>query len=193
MSTGQLHRQTGRLQNLAARARDRKLKPSLESLFQTPVPPFHVVYPTPSGFGKTHPIYEMHRAANRIFHNRAKIYRKKGHELTAPELVDFIREDVLSNLLAVERVGWGPLSLPQFKFLKGSGLQAWFPPHRDKAESMLMEFRRVFRKRKERVSVLANNDVWGARPTTPSAELRLETSEGPDLPAPGEEVAAEAL
>ncbi|MDB5101621.1 MAG: hypothetical protein JWM80_6042 [Cyanobacteria bacterium RYN_339] len=164
MSTGQLHGKTGRLQNLAARARDRKQRPGLESLFQTPVPPFHVVYPTPNGFSTKHPIYAMHRAANRIYNDRQKIYRRKGISLSAPDLVDFIRDDVMSNILAVERQGWGPFALDTYLFLKGSGLHAWLPAHRDKAEAMLMEFRRTYRKRKERVSVLANNDVWGARP-----------------------------
>jgi hypothetical protein len=77
--------------------------------------------------------------------------------------VDFIRDDVISNLLAVERKGWGPFALDSYLYLKGSGLHAWMPAHRDRAEAMLMDFRRTYRKRKERVSVLANNDVWGAR------------------------------
>jgi hypothetical protein len=164
MSTGQLHGKTGRLRNLANRARDRKQKPGLEVLFQTPVPPFHVVYPTPPGFSSKHPIYAMHRAANRIFNDRQKVYRRKGMSLSAPDLVDFIRDDVLSNLLAVERKGFGPFALDRYVFLRGMGLHAWLPAHRERAEAMLMEFRRTFRKKKERVSVLANNDVWGARP-----------------------------
>lgn len=168
MSTGQLHRGTGRLRKLAGRARDRQPTPGLETLFQTPVPPFHVVYPTPQGYGRVHPLYDMHRAANRIYNYRLKNYKRKGMKLTAPELVDYIREDVLSNLLAVDRSGFGPFAIDRYVFLKGSGLHAWFPPHRDRAEAMLMEFQRHFRKRKERVSVLANNDVWGSPRPEPS-------------------------
>jgi len=158
MSTGQLHRGTGRLRK-PTRANDRKPMPG--GLAQAPVPPFHIIYPNPPGYGKNHPFYAMHRAANRVYTDRLKFYKKQARELSPPQLVDFVREDIVSNLLAVERIGLGPLSVDRYVFLKGPGLHAWFPPHRQRAEAMLMDFCRHFKKKKERVSATANNNTWG--------------------------------
>jgi hypothetical protein len=163
MSTGQLHHGTARLRQMAAKSRGRTPKANLETIFLTPVPAFNQVYATPPSFGKLHPIYAMHRGANRIYNDRLKMYGLKAGEFSAEDLIAYIRQDIVSNLLAVERVGFGPFALDRYRFLSGMGLHAWRAPHRVQAEMLLREFQKHYRKRKERPSVHANNDSWGAR------------------------------
>lgn len=160
MATGELHRGTNRLRDLAQNASSRREKPGLEVLFQTPVPPFHVVYPAPQNFDKDHPIFRMHRAANRVYHGRLKTYTRQSKTLTAPALMDFIRADVLAQLLVTDRRGFGPIGFDHYVYLHGFGLHAWLPAHRERAQEMLLDFQRHYRKKKERVSVLANNAAW---------------------------------
>ena len=109
MTTGHLQRGTGRVRH-TARTSQSKTAPTPHG-FQIPVPPFQAVYPNPPGHGPDHPLFQMHRAANRIYTSRVKAYRQQATLLTPPQLLDFIREDVTSNLLAVERLGYGPLKL----------------------------------------------------------------------------------
>ncbi len=136
MSTGTLHRPTARLHARTASA----------PLFVTPMPPFHVVFPAPGG--PDHPLHELHRAANRIYHERRDVYRAKGAELAAPDLVAFIREDVASNLSAVMKVKFGPFEVPYFAFLNPHKLYAWLPWHRDHVAGLVAEFRKTYRRRR---------------------------------------------
>ena len=137
MSTGTLHRPTARLY----------ARPASAPLFVTPVPPFHVAFPAPGG--RDHPLFELHRAANRIYHERRDVYRAKGAELAAPELVAFIREDVASNLSAVMKLAVGPVEIPYFAFLNPRKLWAWFPPHQEKVAALVTEFRKLYRRRRK--------------------------------------------
>jgi hypothetical protein len=139
MSTGMLHRATARL-------RDRSAS---QPLFVTPLPPFHVAFPAPGG--PDHPLYELHRAANRIYHERREVYRAKGAELAAADLVAFIREDVVSNLSAVMKVTIGPVEIPYFAFLNPRKLWAWFPPHQEHVAQRVTEFRKLYRRRRKAV------------------------------------------
>lgn len=141
MSTGQLHRSTGRFTGRTGPVRT----PSAP-LFVTPVPPFHLVFAAPGGVD--HPLYELHRAANRIFHERRDVYKAKGAELAAPELVAYIREDVISNLTAVMKVLVGPVEVPYYAFLNPRKLWAWFPPHQAKVAALVLEFRKLYKRRR---------------------------------------------
>jgi hypothetical protein len=141
MSTGQLHRHTGRLHAKTGAARV-----ASAPLFTTPLPPFHVVFPAPGG--KEHPLFELHRAANRIYHERRAFYKAKGAELAAPELVAFIREDVVSNMTAVMKLAVGPVEVPYFAFLNPRKLWAWFPPHQEKVAALVLEFRKLYKRRR---------------------------------------------
>ena len=137
MSTGMLHRHTARLRSRSVSA----------PLFVTPVPPFHVAFPAPGG--SEHPLYELHRAANRIYHERRDVYRAKGAELAAADLVAYIRDDVASNLAAVMKVGVGPIEIPYYAFLNPRKLWAWFPPHQEKVSALVSEFRKLYRRRRK--------------------------------------------
>ena len=138
MSTGTLRRPTSHLAGASRTAS----KP----LFTTPVPPFHVAFPAPGG--ADHPLHELHRAANRIYHERRSVYAAKGVELAAPELVAFIREDVASNLTAVMKLEVGPVEVPYFAFLNPRKLWAWFPPHQEKVAALVLEFRKLYKRRR---------------------------------------------
>lgn len=137
MSTGMLHRQTARLH----------ARSISKPLFVTPLPPFHVAFPAPGGHD--HPLYELHRAANRIYHERREVYRQKGAELAAAELVAFIREDVGSNLSAVMKLTVGPIEIPYFAFLNPRKLWAWFPPHQEQVAALVIAFRKLYRRRRK--------------------------------------------
>jgi hypothetical protein len=137
MSTGMLHRATARLRDRSASA----------PLFVTPLPPFHVAFPAPGGHD--HPLYELHRAANRIYHERREVYRAKGAELAAADLVAFIREDVASNLSAVMKLVVGPFEIPYYAFLNPRKLWAWFPAHQAQVAQRVSEFRKLYRRRRK--------------------------------------------
>lgn len=141
MSTGTLNRLTGRLH-----ARTAPIRNGSAPLFKTPLPPFHVVFSAPGG--PDHPLHELHRAANRIYHERREVYQAKGHELSAPDLVAFIREDVTSNLLAVTKTKVGPVEVPSYAFLNASKFWAWFPPHQARLAELVVAFRKQYRRRR---------------------------------------------
>lgn len=139
MTTGLLH---------ATTTRPRQAPQGLETLFRTPVPPFHMVFPAPDGCDKDHPLYELHRAANRVYHERRRAYQAKGESLSAPDLVDFIRKDICSNLLATRLYTLGPIEVPVYAFLNARRFWAFFPWHRERAEALLVEFKKTYRKRR---------------------------------------------
>lgn len=144
MSTGTLHR-TSRLIQPGRRK-------GIEALFQTPVPPFQSVFPSPAGFSPDHEHYELHRAANRVYRARLEVYQTRGLELSAPELVDFVRKDVLAHLLDMEEQAVGPLKVSTYRFLNAKKFWAWLPAHRNRAEAMYGEFRAHFRTPKKRMA-----------------------------------------
>ena len=144
MSTGTLPR-TSRLSRPARRQ-------GIEALFRTPVPPFLSVFPTPTGFSTDHVLYEMHRAANRVYRARMALYEARGLELSAPELIDFVRKDVLAHLLDREEKAVGPIKVQVFCFLNSKKFFAWWPTHLERAEAMYGEFRTHFRTPKRRMA-----------------------------------------
>lgn len=117
---------------------------ALARRFVTPVPPFHVLFPTPPRFDANDPLYEAFRAANRAYRDRLRAYAAMAHELSAPDLVAFIRDDVISNLLVTTREGL----VPRYRFLNAKVLRVWFPPHRRRAEAMVATFAKRFRRRR---------------------------------------------
>ena len=145
MSTGMLNRSTGRLHE-RRQGTPGTGRVGSAPLFETPMPPFHVVFPAPGG--AEHPLHELHRAANRIYHERRDVYKAKGRELTAPDLVAFIRDDVTSNLLAVMKVKVGPVEVPYYAFLNPRKLWAWFPPHQAQLAELVTAFRKQYRRRR---------------------------------------------
>lgn len=124
----------------------------IEELFRTPVPPFQAVFPSPSGFGPDHALYEMHRAANRVYRSRLAAYTARGLELSAPELIDFVRKDVLAHLLDREEKQLGPIRVPTYCFLNSKKFFAWWPTHAERAEALYGEFRTHFRTPKRRMA-----------------------------------------
>lgn len=143
MSTGMLNR--------SSRAEAGVRTAKLQSLFQTPVPPFHMVFPAPPGFGGDHPLYELHRAANRVYRERHKAYTAKGMDLSAPDLMSYIRGDVLENLLAVEFQTLGPVAIRRYRFLNTKKFWAWLPLHQEKVQALFDEFRKLYRRRRRAV------------------------------------------
>ncbi|HEY9724414.1 MAG TPA: hypothetical protein V6D47_20595 [Oscillatoriaceae cyanobacterium] len=133
MSTRPLVRSTG----------SRRLDASPQA-FVTPLPPFHVLFPSPPRFDAKDPLYEAFRAANRAYRDRLRAYEAKARELNAPDLVAFIRDDVISNLLVTVRDGL----LPSYRFLNAKRFRVWFPPHRRDAEAMVATFAKKFRRRR---------------------------------------------
>lgn len=119
-----------------------------ESRFRTPLPPFHMVFPAPEDCDKDHPLYELHRAANRVYHERRRAYEAKGDSLSAPDLLSFIRKDVLSNLLATRLVTLGPVEIPVYAFMNARRYWAWHPWHRERAEALFAEFKKLYRVRR---------------------------------------------
>jgi hypothetical protein len=146
MSTGQLQRPFGPFSSFTRSSGSRPL--GLEALLATPVPPFHVLFPTKASFDAHDPLYEAHRAANRIYHDRLAAYEAMATTMSAPDLVAFVRDDVISNLLATARTPIGPFEVPVFRFINPKKLWAWFPPHQRQAEMMVEAFRKQYRRRK---------------------------------------------
>lgn len=138
---------------------------SVEVLFRTPVPPFHLAFPAP-GKAADEVSAALHRAANRVYHERRKLYGEWGLTMGAPALMDAVREDVVKRLLTLDWFVLGPIQVPHFKYLKGRSAWAWFPPARAAAEAKVLEMRKRFRKPKPRFDTQANNHVWG-RPSEP--------------------------
>lgn len=132
---------------------------SVEALFRTPVPPFHLAFPAPTNGDDL--ALEMHRAANRVYHERRVHFTELGLSLGAPALMDAIRDDVMKRILALDWFKLGPIQVPSFKYLKGRSAWAWFPPAREAAEARLAEMKKRFRKPKPRFDPKANNHVWG--------------------------------
>lgn len=110
------------------------------------VPPFHRLFPMPNGFGPSHVYYEVHRAANRAYRHRLDEYRRLSRSLSATDLAAMIREDVLSNVLAIEKAAFGPFKVPRYVFLNAKHLQAWRPAHRQAAEALLHKFSVYYRR-----------------------------------------------
>lgn len=141
MSTRQLNPRTAGTGRLAAAQ-------MLHALTRTPTPPFALAFPVPTGHGLKHPNYEIRLAANRVYQAHKKLYREKGLELSAPDLMLFVRRDVLKHVLEEEIVKFGPFSLARYKWLDSVRLQAWLPVHRERAEGMYEQFKAGLKRRR---------------------------------------------
>lgn len=132
---------------------------SVEALFRTPVPPFHLAFPSPPTSDEV--AVALQRAANRVYHEGRKRYGDWGLTMAAPALLDAIREDVMKRILALAWFKVGPLQVPTYQYLKGRQAWAWFPPTRTAVEAKVVEMRKRFRKPRPRFETKANNHLWG--------------------------------
>lgn len=133
--------------SLTGRFGRRESHVSYEATEVVRVPPFHHLFPMPRDFGPKHPFWELHKAASRAYRDRHGEYRRLARALGASDLVALIKEDVISNVLAIHKRRIGPFSVPAFLFLDSKTLRAWRPSHVKAAQALVAKFQKHYGRR----------------------------------------------